>query len=195
MTITLGIDPGINGGLVMLSSRGGIMVGRPMPKRRGKTREMIDWERLERLLVNWATLDIHCAIEKQRPFASLDKNNRPQVMNSTGTMLENYGILKKVLMDVGIEFTEINPQTWKAAYRTKQKKRTATPFKKGESEAERKVSINRVNKKESTRMADLIWNTAAVTCGKDWTSGVQEAALIAEYFRRQQKQIALEKQL
>ena len=181
----LGIDPGISGGLALLRY-GRLYKTFKMPVKKGK----VDWEALRYLLARIGETyhPLSAGLEKQQPFAILDKKGKPMVMFGTGSMLENYGRLKLLLDMAGIVYHEIPPRSWRAAYnpRTKGKRSPAAHKFSGRTQAEEVVAGNRSNKQYSVQVANSLWP------GIGTHEGVCEAALIGEFYRRKFAQQALE---
>ena len=192
----LGIDPGNEGGLVLLSERGEIASAWPMPRAHGR----VNWRGVLALLQTAYDRNVQVAVERQMPFTRKDGagagGGAGMMMAGTIAMLENYGRLKLCIELAGDwPVTEIMPGSWRASYRPRKGALGASPVAvPGETPATRVEAANRANKKASVAIADAMWPLARLKMGTTWTEGTAEAALIAEYLRRQQRAASLQQE-
>ena len=109
MTGVLGIDPGISGGMALLSSDGQIVQVWRIPKKKGKH----DWPALEyRIRFAIGILDpFEVVLERPQPFGR---------MQSLSQIMINYGRYLHILEVLGfiqdITYHEIAIRSWKAHY-------------------------------------------------------------------------------
>jgi len=184
----LGIDPGKNGGLVLLTDpppQQFPQVGRIFRAWRtplnGKS---IDWRELGKIFAMVNEMgDVKVVIELMQAFVTYDKKRKPCILRSTEDLLRMSGGYNLLIEQAGLTPLTVYSISWKTYWR----KRLGAPprLKKHaeESGAERVVRGNRRNKAESTEFSNRMWKDASQEFGRDWTEGTQEAALIGQYYR------------
>lgn len=102
----LGIDPGLNGGLCAMHSPSLIEV-QPMPVTEGGE---IDTAIVRTILI--AAKPSHVYIEKAQPMM---RPGQTGGIKQTFAFGVGYGKLKAIIEVLGYPYTEVRPQTWKAA--------------------------------------------------------------------------------
>lgn len=158
MRAVIGIDPGLDGALALLSSTGALMSVVDMPsfriKPKGNGSRVIDALGLARLIDAWV---------KVYPTAEAyleDVNSHGMGLQSAFNFGEGYGIVKGVLAAHFIRVTLVTPARWKRAMRV-----TAA-------------------KDSSRAMASGLWPNRAAEFARVKDDGRAEAALIAFYGQR-----------
>lgn len=158
----LGIDPGLDGGLALLSPDGLLLEVMPTF---GSGQREVDAAKVAELLRGWSPT--HAMLEKV--------GSRPgQGVCSMFTFGCGVGVIKGVLGALGISFTEVTPQTWQ--------KTVCKGLAGGDP---KDVAVQRARQLWPTR--DL----RATQRSKVPHQGLVDAALIAEYGRLQQAWAAL----
>ena len=95
----LGIDPGISGGIALLSANGDVVDLSPMPD---TEKDVVDHLRELSPRVKYAVL------EKVGPMPK-------QGIASTAKFMKQYGVLIGVLFALDIRFEDVRPQVWQHA--------------------------------------------------------------------------------
>lgn len=151
----LGCDPGLSGGLALLSEDGLLL--EPMPILPGEKRQLDDL-RIVGLIGVWAPR--HAVLEY------------PHARQGIGVVASislgaSYGVLRGILAALAIPYTEVRPQAWQKA--------VIGPFPKGES----KVAAMRRCQQLWPGM-----DFGRTPACKTMDSGLCDAALLAEHGRR-----------
>lgn len=190
---TLGIDPGLHGGLAHLDGMGRIASLWRMPAKTVRGKRSIDWNELLHLLTDLhRQVGLAVVIEKQMPFAKMDDKGHSRVMGSTGTMLENYGRLKLRLEDAGLEYTEVYPAQWQAAFRQRGQKRKSRQGPPARDQLKDTAQANLTSNERTKVIANGLFPEAADRFCSTWNDGTRAATLIGLHRHQQLKQQQLE---
>lgn len=192
---TLGIDPGLHGGLALLDPAGIIQrLWRTPTTARGGGSLRIDWEAM---LLKFREIDAwaahvkiggcEVAIEQMRPFTikvtKIGRDGKPrteaQVMPAVTVMLENSGRYKLLLEQAGLAYTCYDSVSWKAHYGLRGKGKKKGAF--GKHPAQAKLDANEENKELALQLARGLWPAAPDRFKDAWDDGPVEAVLIGAY--------------
>ena len=102
-----GIDPGLQGALCILSEEGTVLdlLDLPAIVVRAKPRKVeLDEPRIRDILMEWNIR--HCFMEKAQAMPK-------QGISSTAHYMTSYGVLRGILVGLGIPSTLVSPATWK----------------------------------------------------------------------------------
>lgn len=118
--ILCSIDPGLEGALAIFKG-GSLQLVEKMPvikvKKSGKTlkgnpktKTLLDEQAIRSFLMEHSpSLLVIEAAQTMPP----SKNGRTQGVASSGTTMENYGLLRGICVGLGIPYIPVNPRTWK----------------------------------------------------------------------------------
>lgn len=104
-------DPGIEGALICLDAAGVVLDAIEMPtvatqRASGRTRNLVDGPAVRAWIQKWAPA--HFVIEQQ--------GARPkQGIASTATTMRHYGLLEGIAVGLGLPYSIMAPQAWRAA--------------------------------------------------------------------------------
>ena len=163
MTIYIGIDPGLSGGLAAITNGGDIVTVIPMPRVDGSAGPL-DTEAIKAWFAEAKKGRTVCAAIER---ASVRPKEGIRSALTTGM---NWGFLKGMLVAVGARHQEPTPQQWK--------KSLGLPKRPG---AERKKA-----KQDAVVLATQLFPGINLKPGKTRVphDGMADAVLIAEYARR-----------
>jgi hypothetical protein len=106
--ITIGIDNGLNGGMVAVSDHRASIIGMTVMPVKGKAKgNEVDSERVFLFLMQWPRKDITVILETPGKHS-------PGVM-SLCSMWDSYGAIRSILETRGYRHHRIAPQTWQKA--------------------------------------------------------------------------------
>jgi hypothetical protein len=156
-----GIDPGLTGGIVCLSSDGEVVLKTPMPM----LGDELDLQAVKSLLLDLGSR-VSVAIEK----ASTRPGQSAQSGFTTG---RNYGALIGVIASVGLPYEEVTPQKWTKALEP-------APTVAGMSQYQRKRAIKLRNKKAAMRLYPAV-DLRGSERSREAHEGIVDALLIAHW--------------
>ena len=163
MSVFVGVDPGLTGGLALISEAGDVIKATPMPRLNGSTGP---------LDTNAIKAWFSGAKGAGRVYAALERVSvRPKEgVKSTLTAGINWGFIKGMLVAIGAKHVEPTPQQWK--------KLLGLPKRPG---SERKKA-----KEDAVAMAMQLFPGVCLTPGRKRVphDGMADALLVAEYARR-----------
>lgn len=118
--ILCSIDPGLEGALAIFNDGGLHLVEKipvitvkkagKTPKGNQKTKTLLDEQAVRSFLTEHSPSLV--VIETAQTMAP-SKNGRMQGITSSGTIMENYGLLRGICVGLGIPYIPVNPRTWK----------------------------------------------------------------------------------
>lgn len=108
MTAFIGIDPGIKGGLALVSAKGELIEVVPMP---GMDKE-VDGRELAQILASWAIM----AGDLSRVYIEKVHSMPKQGVASTFKFGKAYGIAIGVVNAVNLPLEYVSPQKWKKTF-------------------------------------------------------------------------------
>ncbi len=115
----VGIDPGIKGGIALVSKQLEVLALLPMPTCLLEGKERVDAIACTQLLEDWlksyAIQSIW--IEEQRTSYAQGEANNSTRSSGSGTTMEYYGLLQGIAYGLHLEVHKVAAQTWQATYR------------------------------------------------------------------------------
>lgn len=160
----LAIDPGLSGGVGVVTDHGGYVAAYPMPtKMKSATKRELDAAGLCEIMKKHVSFDRStCTIvlERQRPFPG-------QGVSSMFSLGDSVGVIRGICASQELTLVYAEPQTWKKWYRLKK------------------------DKEQSRGLAIDLYPMAPLSRKKD--EGVAEALLIARWYAMNGMQVAIAK--
>ena len=113
--IYIGIDPGLNGGIVIMKPEGIETAIMPTTtiKKAGKDKRVISHEGLKEIFKVFKSEECYATIEEQQ---AMTKGGIMQGVISMVTLGVGFGALLQVLTDFDIDFERVNPQDWQKEF-------------------------------------------------------------------------------
>lgn len=178
VSVIIGIDVGLDGGVAMLGDDGQVFIYE-MPtdvivtgtKKKPKKRRVVNGHKLRRIFrdVQKNAREVYVMIERAqlRPAVRRDENGALQVnqgVASQAAFMEQYGLIRGILIGLGIPYEEVHPASWKAD-----------------------IFHGASDKTDARVMAANLFPNVAERFELKKNDGLAEATLIAEYARRRRQ--------